>query len=405
MARNEQLVRQLKVLQLLEVSRYGKKLEELRDELVEDLGLTSLSDRTVRRDLEALQSAGFDVDTHDSPRGPVWKLGPSLRGIPKLEATATELLALSLVRDLLVPLTGTAYSQGLETLWKKMRDSLPEPIWKHFDRHRKHFHVLGTPAKNYAEQQGIISTLNRAIEQHRVAEIHYRSRDQLQATPREVEPLALAYYRGNLYLVAFACGDPPGSEPRHYKLDRFEKAVALDRYFQPAEEFDLEQHFERSMGVYKASRAADFEILLASEVVPWVAETPWHPGQQLTRHPDGSATLRIPQAYQEEIIPKVLGLGTNAEVIMPQACREEVQRIIQELNQRYSPAQTCSSTEIEVAISSGNFPPPPSAALQPSSTPQAHGSQAHGSQAHGSQPAESDPEQSPDQAKKAPAKD
>ena len=60
MARNEQLIRQHKLLQLLELSRFGRTLEELRGDLVADLGLTKLHERTVRRDLEALQAAGFD---------------------------------------------------------------------------------------------------------------------------------------------------------------------------------------------------------------------------------------------------------------------------------------------------------------------------------------------------------
>ena len=54
MARNEQLIRQHKLLQILERFRFGRTLTELRDELVEELGLTSLHTRSVRRDLEAL---------------------------------------------------------------------------------------------------------------------------------------------------------------------------------------------------------------------------------------------------------------------------------------------------------------------------------------------------------------
>ena len=69
MARNEQLIRQHKLLHLLEESRYGRTLTELRDELVDALGLTNLSERTVRRDLEALQAAGFEILAMDGARG------------------------------------------------------------------------------------------------------------------------------------------------------------------------------------------------------------------------------------------------------------------------------------------------------------------------------------------------
>ena len=39
MARNEQLIRQHKLLQILERYRFGRTLKELRDELVDELGL------------------------------------------------------------------------------------------------------------------------------------------------------------------------------------------------------------------------------------------------------------------------------------------------------------------------------------------------------------------------------
>ncbi len=93
MARNEQLIRQHNLLQILERFRFGRTLTELRDELVEELGLTSLHTRSVRRDLEALQAAGIDLGVHEAARGRVWKLGPRFRGSHKITASASELLA------------------------------------------------------------------------------------------------------------------------------------------------------------------------------------------------------------------------------------------------------------------------------------------------------------------------
>ena len=54
-ARNEQLIRQHKILQILERRRYGATLEDLRDSVVEELGLSSLHVRSIRRDLQNLR--------------------------------------------------------------------------------------------------------------------------------------------------------------------------------------------------------------------------------------------------------------------------------------------------------------------------------------------------------------
>ena len=51
MPRNEQLIRQHKLLQLLERTRIGQTLEELRDSMAKELALKSLHLKTVKRDL------------------------------------------------------------------------------------------------------------------------------------------------------------------------------------------------------------------------------------------------------------------------------------------------------------------------------------------------------------------
>ena len=66
MARNDQLIRQHKVLQILERVRFGKTIHELNDDIIEELGLPSLHNRTLKRDLEALQACL--LYTSPSPR-------------------------------------------------------------------------------------------------------------------------------------------------------------------------------------------------------------------------------------------------------------------------------------------------------------------------------------------------
>ena len=100
MARNEQLIRQHKLLQLLELSRFGRTLEELKSDLIADLGLSTLHERTVRRDLDALQAAGYDIQTDQLERGKVYLLGQKTKGVHEIGISATELIALSIGREL-----------------------------------------------------------------------------------------------------------------------------------------------------------------------------------------------------------------------------------------------------------------------------------------------------------------
>jgi predicted DNA-binding transcriptional regulator YafY len=336
MARNEQLIRQHRLLQILERYRFGRTLVELRDELVEELGLTSLHPRSVRRDLEALQAAGFDVTTVDSPRGRVWKLGPMFRGAHKITASATELIALSLGRDLLHPLAGTPFWVGIESFWSKIQQTLPAGVWNHYERYRKILHVLGMPAKSYEKHQGILKTINRAILEHRVVEIEYQPLGQTAPATRRIKPYGVAFYHSSLYIVADACHAREGEDPiRHLKLDRFRRATALDEWFTPRADFDLEAHLRQSIGMFAGSQTTTFRIHVSAYAARWVQEDPWHPDQQVTQRSDGSILLTVQAAHELEIIPRVLALGTEAELLSPAKSRKALARTVQDLSAKY----------------------------------------------------------------------
>ncbi len=335
MARNEQLIRQHKILQILERYRFGRTLEEIRNDLVEELGLGSLHERSVRRDLEALQAAGIDVDVHNTGRGKIWKLGPGVKGTHKITASATELISLSLSRDMLYPLAGTPFWVGIESFWNKLRDQLPEAVWSHYEKFRQVLCVRGTPAKSYQSQHGILSTLHRAILEHRIVEVEYQSPGK-DPKVRRIEPYAVVFYQSSLYIIAAAPDVPPG-EPRmrHWKLDRFLKADAIDQWFTREEDFDLEKHLGQSMGIFAASKPADFRIRISAHAAPWVIEDPWHPAQKIERLETGEVVLTVKAAHELEIIPRVLALGPEAEILAPASCRRNVAKMIREMAARY----------------------------------------------------------------------
>jgi predicted DNA-binding transcriptional regulator YafY len=340
MARNEQLIRQHKVLQILERVRYGKTLEEIRDDLVDELGLKSLHTRSVRRDLEALQAAGLDVDAHDSGRGKVWKLGPRAKSTYKITASATELIALSLGRDLLYPLVGTPFWIGIESFWNKIQEELPAAVTEHYEKYRQVLHVLGTPAKSYDKHDGMIKTVNRAILEHRVIEADYRPVGKPVST-RKLEPLAIVFYQSSLYIIA-KLPDVDGAKlkdgeniVRHWKLDRFEKITALDEWYKPQKDFDLVEHLSQSVGIFAGKNTKTFRIRISDFAAPWVIEDPWHASQTVTPLKDGGIELKITASHELEIIPRVLSLGAEAEIIAPASARKKVAEMIGAMAEKY----------------------------------------------------------------------
>lgn len=336
MARNEQLIRQHKILQILERVRYGKTLEELRDDLVDELGLMSIHTRTVRRDLEALQAAGLDVDSHDSPRGKVWKLGPRYRQTHRISASATELIALSLGRDLLFPLAGTPFWMGIESFWNKIQEELPEPVLDHYRKFRRTLRVLGVPTKNYERQHGIVKTLNRAILEHRRVDIVYHGIGNPPKS-RRIEPYTIALFQSSLYIIAAACEDRDAeTRVRSWKLDRFEKADITDDRFEFPDDVSIERFVGSGLGMFIGPRPQNFRIRVSPQAARWVQEDPWHPDQQIKTLKDGSVELSVQAAHELDIIPRVLQLGSEAEILAPATARDRMADIVKRLARLYS---------------------------------------------------------------------
>src|SRR6478672_5137114 len=295
MPRNEQLIRQHKLLQLLERTRIGQTLEELRDDMAKELALKSLHLRTVKRDLEALLAAGFDVEKqHLGQRGKVWRLGQKTRQAYRIQASATELIALSLGRDLLYPLAGTPFWQAIESFWNKLQDELPASVWKHYEAYRQVLYVRGLPAKSYERQHGILSAIRGAILERRIVQAEYQPPGK-DPQDRQIEPYAVVFYQGSLYIVAAAHEIPPGQDRiRHLKLDRFLRATPLDSFFQKPADFDLEAHLGSGIGIFSGGKARNFKIRITSRGARWVLEDPWHPDQRVEKQPDGSLIITVP---------------------------------------------------------------------------------------------------------------
>ena len=335
MARNEQLIRQHRLLQILERSRFGRTVDELTKDVVSEMGLSSLHPRTISRDLEALRAAGIDITEQEQMRGAVWKLGPKSRTAAHIQASATELIALSLSRDLLYPLAGTPFWRGIETFWNKLREEMPESVWKHYEAYRQVLYVRGMPAKSYERQQGILKTLHRAIMEHRVVQIEYQPPAK-EVQRRKIEPYAVVFYQSSLYIIAAAHELPAGTDRvRHLKLDRFVRATALDSFFKLPADFDLEKHLGQGMGIFSGGKARSFKIRISPRGARWVEEDPWHPQQKIDKQPDGEVILTVEAHHDLEIIPRVLALGSEAEILSPVSCRKAVAGIVRSLAERY----------------------------------------------------------------------
>lgn len=335
--RGKQTARQFKVLQLLQASRFGMTTRELRDSVVEELGLDSLHEKSIKRDIEHWQQAGFPIqrlETANPERPWIWKLDKSDQHVPRLPISVLELLAFAASRELLYPLAGTPYWDGVQRLWQRMRENTSDEVLELLDKQRTGLIVRGAPPKDYARQEGILSSLNRAVFEHRVTEIKYRTVRDKRPRKRTIEPHAIVLFNNNIYILA-AESDDGESIIKTFKLDRIAAVDLLDTRFKPHPDFDPEEFFDHSIGIFRTADPQRFRVRISPERAAWAIETALHPKQLLEPQADDSVIITIEQGYEEEVLPLVLSLGEHAELLEPKALRKKLRSIAEEMLRKY----------------------------------------------------------------------
>jgi proteasome accessory factor B len=313
------LVRQWILLRKLCSSHYGITVQDM----VHELGV---SDKTIRRDLETFQAAGFPLtETVEEFGRKKWHIEEG-KAEPGLNFAYDEAIALYLGRRFLEPLAGTLFWEAAQRAFKKIRATLGGEALKYIDQFGTMFHQTMVGAADYTKKAELIDELMVGIEDHRAVFITYQSLRATEPVTYDIYPYGLIYHRGALYLVGRS---PQRDEVCHWKVSRIEDAEVTQVHFQRPEDFDLQQHLSKSFGVYHGDGDVCIQVRFSKSVARYVCESKWHESQKLLPQKDGSVLAEFQLSDTEEIKRWIMSFGQYAVVLEPDSLKEE---IMQELN-------------------------------------------------------------------------
>lgn len=318
MPRNDQAVRQLIILKKLESSRHGLTLEQLADSFGPS---TTRHPRTLRRDLDAVESAGYPLLTERVDGRTRWKLLEGVRQAPALRFSPTELMALALSRRLIAPLEGTALHASLVSALSKASTALPLEGLALVQQLEGTFSVGLGPHKRYKHHREIIEWVARAIAEKRRIQMRYDSASRGRMTRREVDPYRLWYASGGLYLIGYC---HLRKEPRMFAVERIKSITPTELPYQIPLHFDFEAFVEDSLTVMRGPRI-EVELEFDKPTAAWVKDRVWHPGQQLTRLNRGRLRMILSLAETRELIGWILSFGSGVRVVKPDRLRAAVE--------------------------------------------------------------------------------
>ncbi|UCE55750.1 MAG: transcriptional regulator [Desulfobacterales bacterium] len=313
MARGDQLARQWKIIQTLIVSRKGKSAAELAREL-------KCGWRTVYRDLEALQVAGFPLYTDRVEGTNLWSLLDTARHNIPVPLNLTELMALYFSRGMMKALQHTVFYDSLETFFQKIKSTLAPEYLQYLGQIERSLEVGSKPYKKYEEFRDVIDKASEAVLNKKYIEIIYYTMSRKKETRRKVAPYKIWFFDGTFYLIG-NCG--LRGDIRIFALDRIKRLVPTDENFELPEDFNLDEFMQSSFGVFHGE-PVKVKIWFASDVAGYISEKIWHETQVIKQQEDGSMIFEAEVAGTDEIKYWILSWGAHAVVLKPDSLQKEI---------------------------------------------------------------------------------
>jgi len=324
MARGDQLGRQWKILQMLISARGGKSVSDLAKEI-------DCHTRTVYRDLEALQVAGFPVYTEKEGGRNLWMLLDSAKHQAPIPLSLTELMALYFSRGMMKVLKNTVFYDSLESLFEKIKATLPSEYMLYLNQIEQSVAIGSKPYKHYDRFRGLIEKVSEAIVQKKTIEMIYYTMSRSKETRRKLAPYKIWFFDDTFYLIG-NCG--MRDDVRIFALDRIKDLELTDERFEMPADFDLEDFMKLSFGVFRGDPIR-VRIRFAADIAGYISEKIWHETQSIETQSDGSIIFDAEVAGTMEIKYWIMRWGARAKVLEPESLKQEIREEAEDIVENY----------------------------------------------------------------------
>lgn len=306
--RNAEVIRQWQVLREIETRRTGATIHELA-------ALVHVSTRTIRRDLQALQEAGFAVyDEGEENETKRWRIdGSPFRAVQE-GLTVADVAALYLSRSVVESLSGWPLADELRQAFGKIEGAL-NPRMRDFLSTLPQVISTKSGPRTPGGTGGLVDLTRRLFEaarERRVLDMKYFSATSNRAKTYTVHPYRLALAQGGVYLVAWV---PAYDEFRTFAVERIERLSISEETFKRTRELPADL-FGSSMGVFWGEPER-IELEFSPKLSTFVRGRVWHDSQRIEDLPDGRLRMTLEVSNDWALRSWLLGFGSAVRVLSP----------------------------------------------------------------------------------------
>jgi predicted DNA-binding transcriptional regulator YafY len=341
-----QTARCIRLLDRLRGHRGGLLLAQLGQEL-------GVGERQIRRDLDALDDAGYrcEVFTRAVEDSAHKRSAVRLReaGHVAVPFTSLELYALTAVRSAFDVLKGTPFFEQIERIFEKAYHHVAERHRRtdEEDLSRKIVYVPDAGVKEFEGKSEVVEELLDGIMNRRLVEARYRTQSGrvlegkfavytfvmhkhgLYALGRQLNADEVAEREARRDQVREAAPAQPLPEAgtNVFAVERFESAESIRRSrFDVPPDLDVASYFQDAFGIHVGPERKKEKVVIEFSKArkAYATGRRWHRSQRVEHMPDGSVRLHFELASTREVPSFILKWGPHARAIEPAHIVERV---------------------------------------------------------------------------------
>jgi predicted DNA-binding transcriptional regulator YafY len=288
-----------------------------------------ISQRTVYRDIRALEEAGIPIGAE---AGKGYYLVEGYR-LPPVMFTREEAGALLIAEKLVNKLTDLSVKSNFSFAIDKIKAVLPLREKDIVDSLNSRVEVFyQKPAGDMEYPNTYLISIQRALTDNKCLSIDYHAfHSQEKTCGRVIDPLGLVFYSNAWHLIGYC---KLRKDMRDFRLDRIINLEVLDECAREKKPGELKQYFR---DYWQTVDLFEVKIWFEKELARTLASMKYYFGFIDENVEEGGVTMSFAVTEYSYIAHWLLSFGDKIRIVKPNELRDKMVQIVKELQEIYIP--------------------------------------------------------------------
>jgi proteasome accessory factor B len=254
--------------------------------------------------------------------------------MPPVQLTLDESLALAALAEHVGGQEQIPFTKAASRAISKIRGQLPSPIRRELEKIEDHVAIKLAAANPPEGSADVYDTMRSALAKKLALRCQYES---LAGRAKNGEafilkPYTLFFNQRAWYVVGH---HSKHADVRCLKLSRFSRIEPTDHPYTVPKTFSLNRHLGSAWRMIRGNKTFKVELRFDPDFAETIADTHWHPTQEVIWNDDQSITFRCRVDGLDEIVWWVLSMGPHCTVKAPIELSQQVRKLAAEMVAHY----------------------------------------------------------------------